>query len=96
MSDSVIPSMTAEDVAPASPEVIAQRKRVELAHAAFTSIGAMPIKCIEAQKGAELLAYLDAEHAAECKILDNIIATEALGKPVEVNGSTIRLAQATH
>ncbi len=94
MPEPVIPDVSAEAVAPVSKERAAQLKRVELSHAAFSSLGAMPIKCLEAEKAAELMRFLDDNYTAECKALDRLIALEALGTPVEVNGSVLSLAKA--
>ncbi len=93
MSEPVIPDM---NLAEPSPAVIAQRKRVELSHAAFSAIGQMHIKAAESEKVAELLRHLDNEYAKECAALDGIIASELLGKSVVVEGgSKISLAE-TH
>ena len=89
----VIPDAAAEALAPVSPEVAAQRAKVSIAAEAVFVVGGAPVKMRESARAVELMAYLDGLYAAECKTLDNLIATEALGKPVEVNGSVLSLAK---
>lgn len=92
MSEPVIPSMEAADLEEPSPAVIAKRARVALAAEVAYVIGETAVKGKQAARAAELMAYLDAEYARECRELDSLIATEMLGKPVNVDGSVIRLA----
>lgn len=96
MSESVIPDMKVEDLAEPSPAVTAQRARVSIAAEAVFVIGQTGCKVREAARAVELIAYLDANYAAECKTLDSLIATEALGKPVVVDGTKISLAPVSH
>lgn len=90
---SVIPDGAAEAIAPVSPELQALRDEAELAASAVFSIGEMPIKCKEAEKAAKLLKYLDGIYSGVCKRIDNQIASEMLGKPVEVNGTVLSLKE---
>ncbi len=89
MSEPVIPDMKAEDVAPVSPEVAAQRAKVSIAAEAVFVVGAAPVKCREAGRAVELMTYLDGLYAAEVKALDSLIASEMLGKPVNVEGTKL-------
>ncbi len=98
-NDSVIPDVKAEDLAEPSAAVLAQRDVVAKAHTIVTIVGAQRIAvninnaAAECAKGVELLVYADAIYAAECKKLDDIIASEMLGKPMNVEkGSKLSLA----
>ena len=100
MPESVIPSMTAEDTE-VSPAVLAQREVVAKAHTIFTLVAAQRIAInlqeavAECAKAVDLLKYADSIYAAECRKLDEIIASEMLGKEVSVtNGSVISLKPA--
>ncbi len=83
----------------ASPAVKAQRDVVAMAHSIVMLLGAQRIQVTmadaveETAKAVRLLKYADDSYQAECKKLDGIIASEALGKPVNVeNHSVISLA----
>ncbi len=92
MSDSVIPSLTVEDLAPPSAAVVALRKEVSLAQNAVFAIGELTIKAKEAGQAHELMLYLDAHASAKIKELDSLIATELLQRPVTVDGSKLTVA----
>ncbi len=101
MTNPVIPSMTAEDTE-VSPAVKAQREVVSMAHTIFTLVAAQRIAInlqeavSECAKAVELLKYADGIYRAECEKLDSIIASEMLGKDVNVtNGSVISLKPAS-
>ena len=101
MPEPVIPSMQAEDTAEPSAAVLAQREVVAKAHTIFTLVAAQRIAInlqeavAECAKAVDLLKYADSIYAAECKKLDDIIASEMLGKEVSVtNGSVISLKPA--
>lgn len=93
MSDPVIPSVTAEDLAEPSAAVVALREEVSHAQNAVFALGEMPIKAKEAAQAAKLLAYLDKQAQAKIRELDSLIATEILQRPVSVDGSKISLAE---
>ncbi len=96
MSEPVIPDASAEAVAPVSPEVAAQRAKVSIAAEAVFVLGSAPVKMRESKRAVELMEYLDGLYSTECKALDSLIATEALGKPVVVDGTKISLAPVSH
>ncbi len=94
MSDSVIPD-AANEPEP-SPAVVALRKEIGILQNVVYVMGNAPIKAKEADQAVEILKYLDGLADAKIKALDSLIATEMLGRPMQMDGTKLSLAPEAH
>lgn len=94
MSEPVIPEKEGSVILQEPSEAVkAQRGRVSIAAEAVFVVGQTGCKAREAARAVELMTYLDELYVAECKKLDGIIASEALGQPVQVDGTKLSLVE---
>ncbi len=75
----------------ASPKVKALREEVGYLTNMFFVLGNGNIKANEAEYAAKLLRYADGLLVAKTNELNSAIATETLGKPMQMDGSKLSL-----
>lgn len=83
----------ADETEDVSPELKALREELGIVTNIFFALGNMPIKANEAEKAAEILRYVDRLVVKAQDAVNSRIATEALGKPMQMTGSVLSVAK---